>query len=102
MEAKTWAALNRDTAPVVVPYVVTPEDVAGPFEKLPVETPDKAKLSALGFESSIEALGEKFHASPRLLRALNPGAAFDARGARSRFRTSRGRRSRRRRASASG
>jgi lipoprotein-anchoring transpeptidase ErfK/SrfK len=81
VEAKTWAELNRDEAPVVVPYVVTSEDVAGPFEKLPVETPEKAKLSALGFESPIEALGERFHASPKLLRALNPGAAFDQAGA---------------------
>ena len=79
--ARTWAALNRDTAPVVVAYVLTPEDVAGPFEALPVETPDRARLSALGFESSVEALGEKFHASPGLLRALNPGAAFDTAGA---------------------
>ncbi|MBK6404439.1 MAG: murein L,D-transpeptidase [Holophagales bacterium] len=78
VDAKTWAALNRDTAPVVVPYVLTPGDVGGPFEKLPTETPDRAKLSALGFESVVESLGERFHASPGLLRALNPGAAFDA------------------------
>jgi lipoprotein-anchoring transpeptidase ErfK/SrfK len=80
VEAKTWAELNRDEAPVVVSYVVTPEDVTGVFEKLPVETADKAKLSALGFESVIEGLGEKFHASPRLLRALNPKAAFEKAG----------------------
>lgn len=80
VDAKSWAALNRDTAPVVVPYVLTPGDVAGPFEKLPLETPDRAKLSALGFESVVESLGEKFHASPGLLRALNPGAAFDTAG----------------------
>jgi len=78
--AKAWAALNRDTAPVVVAYVLTPEDVAGPYEKLPVETSDRAKRIALGFESAIEGLGEKFHASPALLRTLNPGAAFDEAG----------------------
>lgn len=77
---KTWAELNRDEAPVVVPYALTPEDLAGPFERLPLETPEKAKLPALGFESPIEALGERFHASPRLLRALNPGAAFEKEG----------------------
>ncbi len=79
-EPKTWAALNEDEAPVVVPYQVTTEDVAGPFEKLPTETVEKAKLAALGFESSIEGLGEKFHASPDLLRSLNPRAAFDEAG----------------------
>ena len=78
--AKTWAALNQDEAPAVVRYVVTREDVAGPFEKLPSDTAEKAKLAALGFESPIEGLGEKFHSSPRLLRALNRGAAFDEAG----------------------
>jgi lipoprotein-anchoring transpeptidase ErfK/SrfK len=80
VEAKTWAELNLDEAPVVQPYVVTAEDVAGPFEKVPEKTPEKAKLTALGFESPLEALGERFHASPRLLRALNPHAAFDSAG----------------------
>jgi lipoprotein-anchoring transpeptidase ErfK/SrfK len=79
-EAKTWVELNRDEAPAVVPYVVASADVAGPFEKLPADTIDKARLSALGFESPIEGLGERFHASPRLLRALNPGTKFDRAG----------------------
>lgn len=80
VEAKTWAELNLDGAPAVVPYVVAPQDVAGAFEKLPLETADRAKLSAMGFESPLEGLGEKFHSSPRLLRGLNPGAAFDRAG----------------------
>jgi lipoprotein-anchoring transpeptidase ErfK/SrfK len=80
VDARSWAALNRDTAPVVVPYVLTEADVAGPFEELPAEMADKASRSALGFESPLEALGEKFHASPALLRALNPGVAFDSAG----------------------
>lgn len=80
VERATWKALGRDTAEVVVPYTIAPEDVAGPFEKIPVETADKAKLAALGYESAIEGLGEKFHASPKLLAALNPGAAFDVAG----------------------
>jgi lipoprotein-anchoring transpeptidase ErfK/SrfK len=78
--AQTWALLNKDEAPAVGAYVVTAEDVAGVFEKLPVETMERAKLSKLGFESPIEGLGEKFHASPRLLRALNPGETFAKEG----------------------
>ncbi len=78
--ARTWIELNRDEAPVVVPYLLTTEDLAGPFEKVPAETADQAKRSALGFESLIEALGERFHASPRLLRALNPGTVFEEAG----------------------
>jgi len=80
VEARTWAELNRDEAPAVLPYVVASEDVAGAFEKLPTEAAEKAKLGALGFESPIEGLGERFHASPALLRALNPGALFDTAG----------------------
>jgi lipoprotein-anchoring transpeptidase ErfK/SrfK len=78
---ETWGELNRDPAKVVVSYVVTSDDVKGPFEKLPEETAEKAALAALGFESAIEGIGERFHASPQLLRALNPGATFEEAGA---------------------
>lgn len=40
----------------------------------------KSKLDALGYESAEEALGEKFHATPQLLRELNPGKALDKAG----------------------
>lgn len=80
VETGTWAALNHDTAPVVVPYVEAAGDVAGPFEKLPAEVADRAKLGALGYESPLEGLAEKFHASPKLLRELNPGATFEKAG----------------------
>ena len=58
-------------------YTITPEDVAGPFEKAPADMMEKAKLPSLGYESAIEGLGEKFHVNPRLLRKLNPGKKFD-------------------------
>jgi lipoprotein-anchoring transpeptidase ErfK/SrfK len=76
--AATWKVLNRDTAPVIVPYTLTAEDVAGPFNLIPEEMADRAKLPALGYENVTEALGEKFHASPALLVALNPKAKFRA------------------------
>ena len=75
--AATWAALNKDAAPVIEPYTITAADVAGPFVKIPPETIDKAKLPALGYESIAEALGEKFHISPALLQTLNRGVALD-------------------------
>ncbi len=75
--AATWQALNLDTADVIVPYTLTEEDLAGPFISIPPDVADKAKLSALGYENVAEALGEKFHASPKLLAALNLGQAFD-------------------------
>jgi lipoprotein-anchoring transpeptidase ErfK/SrfK len=79
--AATWKALNRDTAPVIVPYTLTAEDLAGPFRAIPEEMADKAKLPALGYENLAEALGERFHVSPSLLAALNPGQKFNRAGA---------------------
>ena len=73
IDSATWAALNADTAPAVIPYTIAEEDVAGPFFKVPGDMMEQAKLEKLGFRSPQEQLGEKFHSSPRLLAALNPG-----------------------------
>lgn len=81
INAATWQALNLDTAPAVVAYTLTADDLAGPFAPIPEEMADKAKLPALGYESAAEGLGEKFHISPKLLAALNPGVKFDRAGA---------------------
>jgi lipoprotein-anchoring transpeptidase ErfK/SrfK len=80
VSAATWKALNRDTAPAIVSYTLTAEDVAGPFTAIPEEMADKAKLPVLGYESVAEALGEKFHVSPSLLAALNPRQKFNRAG----------------------
>jgi peptidoglycan hydrolase-like protein with peptidoglycan-binding domain len=73
MDEPTWAALNSDPEPVLVTYTVTEADIAGPFVQIPADMMDKAKLPALGYRDPVEALGEKFHASPALLAELNPG-----------------------------
>jgi len=80
VSAATWKALNLDTAPAIVSYTLTTEDVAGPFTAIPEEMADKARLPALGYESAAEALGEKFHVSPSLLAALNPKQKFSRAG----------------------
>jgi lipoprotein-anchoring transpeptidase ErfK/SrfK len=80
VDQATWKLLLAAPAPVLTTYTITPEDVAGPFETIPSEMADKAKLPKLGYSSPIEGLGEKFHASPALLRKLNPGNAFDKAG----------------------
>ncbi|HUQ46952.1 MAG TPA: L,D-transpeptidase [Gemmatimonadaceae bacterium] len=61
------------SAPVVTSYTVTAEDVKGPFVKIPQDVYEKAKLQCLCYASPLEALAEKFHSSPRLLKQLNPG-----------------------------
>ncbi len=73
MNAATWTALNADSADALTTYTIADADVAGPFQPIPEDMADKAKLAALGYESAIEALAEKFHASPALLKRLNPG-----------------------------
>lgn len=80
IDANTWATLNRDTAPALVTYTITAEDVAGPFIPIPPDIMEQATLPALGYASPAEALGEKFHASPALLQQLNPGKDFATAG----------------------
>jgi lipoprotein-anchoring transpeptidase ErfK/SrfK len=70
---ETWTALNRDAGPVLVAYTVAPEDVSGPYRKIPADMMQKARLPAMPYESPEEHLGEKFHINPKLLAALNPG-----------------------------
>jgi len=72
-------ALGADSAKTLMTYTITAEDAAGPFtERIPTDIEEQAKLRALHYTSIIEALGEQFHASPNLLRRLNPGARFAA------------------------
>lgn len=73
LDDATWQALQPDAAPPLVRYTLTAEDVAGPFQPLPKRPPEQAKLKAMGYTSVAEALGERFHASPELLKTLNPG-----------------------------
>lgn len=80
IDAPTWAVLNSDTAPILVSYTLLDADVAGPFDPIPTEWVDKAKMKALGYTSAKEALSEKFHVSPKLLAELNPGKNFGRAG----------------------
>lgn len=76
LDAATLAELARDPAPVLVDYTITAEDAQGPFAAIPADMMAKSKLERLGYASLEEMLGERFHASPRLLRELNPDKTF--------------------------
>lgn len=78
LDEPTRQALNSDTAPAIVPHVVTEADAAGPFVKVPKDLLEQSKLASLGFRNVAEALGETFHVSPVLLKSLNPAAKFAA------------------------
>ncbi|OGT59704.1 MAG: peptidoglycan-binding protein [Gammaproteobacteria bacterium RIFCSPHIGHO2_12_FULL_63_22] len=73
LDAATWTALNTDAAPELETYTIDATDVAGPFKAIPIDMMKKSKLPALGYTSALEGLAEKFHASPALLKKLNPG-----------------------------
>jgi len=80
LDAATWAALNTDAAAPLIEYTITPEDLKGPFVPIPADVQEQAKLPRLGYTSPLEMMGEKFHSSPALMQALNPGATFDQAG----------------------
>ncbi len=80
VDAATWTELERDQAPVLDTYTITAQDVAGPYTPVPAGMMAKAKLPALGYASLAEALGERFHSSPDLLRRLNPGKSLTRAG----------------------
>jgi lipoprotein-anchoring transpeptidase ErfK/SrfK len=80
LEAYTKNGGKADALPAdaVAPYKITEQDAAGPFTPIPEDMMEKAKLPALGYASLLEALGERFHSSPALLKRLNPAAKFVA------------------------
>ena len=83
MDAEVWAALAKDTQPALTDYVITAEDLKGPFlAKIPTDITEMARLDALGFTSPVEELAERFHMDEALLKTLNPGADFSQAGTR--------------------
>ncbi len=75
---ETLAALQVPAEPILT-YTITPQDVAGPFiGAMPGDMMESAKLPALNYTTPLEALAEKFHASPAFIRSLNPGAKWAA------------------------
>jgi lipoprotein-anchoring transpeptidase ErfK/SrfK len=77
-----WSKLQSVAGdPVMADYVVTEQDVKGPYlDKLPVKMEDMKSLKSLGYTSAKEALSERFHMSQDLLEELNPKQKFDHAG----------------------
>ncbi len=72
IDAPTWGALSVDVAPILQSYTLLQADIDGPYVPIRKTWAGKAKMAALGFESVEEALAERFHVSPALLKQLNP------------------------------
>lgn len=72
VDAATWQALGQQAQkPVFTTYLLTGEDLAGPYLKLPEDPKLQAELERLPYQSPLEALSERFHIKPQLLAALN-------------------------------
>jgi lipoprotein-anchoring transpeptidase ErfK/SrfK len=78
VDHETWRALRKSDAPILFDYTVTDKDTAGPFVRIPPDMMERAQLKYLGYETPLEGIAEKFHASPKLLRDLNPGRAIES------------------------
>jgi lipoprotein-anchoring transpeptidase ErfK/SrfK len=84
LDPAVWNALTgADSGPAMTDYVITADDVQGPFiGKVPGKMTAQAKLPHMGFTSPLQLLGQKFHMDQALLTALNPGADFAVAGTR--------------------
>jgi lipoprotein-anchoring transpeptidase ErfK/SrfK len=83
VDDETLQKLNAEAGeePALVTYVLSEADVAGPFQPdIPKDLVEQSKLDSLGYRNALEALAEKFHASPALLKRLNAGQAFATAG----------------------
>jgi lipoprotein-anchoring transpeptidase ErfK/SrfK len=82
IDDKSWAALGvkpGEPAKTITQYSIAAEDVQGPFtSEIPEDMAAKAELPALDYTGVVEALAERFHVAPALLKALNPDAKFAA------------------------
>ena len=68
-------ALAANAEPATITYTISGEDVSAPLTpNIPEDMMEKAKLKRLEYRSVIEMLAERFHASPALLKKLNPNA----------------------------
>src|SRR5687768_7931768 len=82
VDAATWDRLSAGgSQPPLVSYTITAEDVGGAYTPdIPADIVEQSKLKALNYRTPLEAIAEKFHASPNLLRRLNAGVTFDQAG----------------------
>lgn len=82
-DTATWAKLTERAGQQqpLTTYVIAEGDVQGPFTpNIPRDLMEQSKLKALTYQHPLEAIAEKFHSSPRLLRQLNPKATFERAG----------------------
>lgn len=73
-DATRRALAGWDNIPATRLVTIPADFAAGPFEALPQDPAEQAKLPALGYQSLDEKLAERFHTTPETLRMLNPAS----------------------------
>jgi len=79
LDEATWQKLLTSTRneSALMEYTITQEDLEGPFTpQIPADLVEQGNLKKLDYRNALEGLGEKFHASPALLKRINPDATF--------------------------
>jgi lipoprotein-anchoring transpeptidase ErfK/SrfK len=79
---KVWASLLAESGgPVLMEYVLTEQDVEGPFfPNLPKDYGELAKLKTIGYRNPSQKIGAMFHMGEDLLATLNPGVDLSKAG----------------------
>jgi hypothetical protein len=79
---KVWSSLLAESGgPVLMEYVLTEQDVEGPFfPNLPKDYGELAKLKTIGYRNPSQKIGAMFHMGEDLLAALNPGVDLSKAG----------------------
>jgi lipoprotein-anchoring transpeptidase ErfK/SrfK len=82
IDEPAWLALGGETTTDVIgEYRLSDKDVAYDFaDAIPRDYARQARMKRLSYTSAEEMLGERFHMSEALLRALNPGEGFGKAG----------------------
>ena len=72
------SSLAADTRPILTQYVLTEQDLKGPFTKhIPAKLEEMKGMEMVGYRDVKEAIAERFHVSEQLLAMLNPGISID-------------------------
>jgi lipoprotein-anchoring transpeptidase ErfK/SrfK len=80
LDSATFQRLRQaagNPSELVVRKTLTEDDVKGPFTQIPEDIYEHAKLSCSCYESLSEKLSEDYHATPDLLKKLNPDVDLD-------------------------
>ena len=75
------SSLSSDNRPILTEYVLTDQDLKGPFTKtIPAKMEKMKGMKKVDYRNVKEAMAERFHVSERLLDMLNPGISINRAG----------------------